>query len=885
MESSPEEPQQKRPHLNNNQENSSMARNSSSSSDDNKPVDAAVLQYQNHKLVQQLEAQKQELHDLEAKIMELKDKQASYDNMLIKVNQLWNQLDEDLVLLGVRAGADKSALQHLDRIDSSRGSIPSCPPEDMFLCRLLQKNSIPRDGTDGSINYIKEALASRQASTRELMKLLEDTIDAQRAKLEDIAQTLQGNQSAEDAIIQLHKLDDLMKEEAGHLHEAIDVLHLKHKQYADEIQTCINNHSVDQSEIKRLAGELEESMADLEESRRKLINLKMQKDGASGVQVPIPVPVLGVENGTMSPEKPSDRSKRLREAKESIEEVKVLAEDRLSELQEAQEDNMILLKQVQDLQNELKEDKYVLSSRPYTLVTDQLLHWNAEAERYKVATESLQADRSFIIRREKELNVKAESVDAARDKLDKSESKIEELEHQLQKCVIEKNEVEIKMEEALQDSGRKDVKEEFKVMASALLKEMGMMESRVNRWKGTADEANSLREKAQSLNSLLDRKTTDLKALADICAQQIGEIKSLNEIIEKMQKEQQELEFYLDMLGQQIYDNRGVMEINESERRAQSQAEILRNALDEHGLELRVRAAYEAEAAYQQRLSVAEAEIAELRAELEASERDVLELKEAMNIKEGESALYISEIETIGQAYEDMQTQKQHLLQQVTERDDYNIKLVSESVKAKQLQNLLLAENQALEKQLEQGNGLLESLKSRITQSEELMKLYQVEALTTIQEDRHLAIKIETAKWELADAEKEYKMLKSAVSSSEKEYEQIQRKVNDIQIELDSERNERKKLDEELMELNGAVAEMTSESGEAAIQKLQDEIKNCKAILKCGVCFDRPKEVVITKCYHLFCYQCIQRNLEIRLRKCPGCGTPFGQSDVRFVKI
>lgn len=26
--------------------------------------------------------------------------------------------------------------------------------------------------------------------------------------------------------------------------------------------------------------------------------------------------------------------------------------------------------------------------------------------------------------------------------------------------------------------------------------------------------------------------------------------------IEKMQKEQQELEFYLDMVGQQIYDNR-----------------------------------------------------------------------------------------------------------------------------------------------------------------------------------------------------------------------------------------------------------------------------------------------------------------------------------------
>lgn len=47
---------------------------------------------------------------------------------------------------------------------------------------------------------------------------------------------------------------------------------------------------------------------------------------------------------------------------------------------------------------------------------------------------------------------------------------------------------------------------------------------------------------------------------------------------------------------------------------------------------------------------------------------------------------------------------------------------------------------------------------------------------------------LEAAKWELADAEKELKMLKSTVFSSEKEHEQIQRKVDDIQIELDNER-------------------------------------------------------------------------------------------------
>ena len=32
--------------------------------------------------------------------------------------------------------------------------------------------------------------------------------------------------------------------------------------------------------------------------------------------------------------------------------------------------------------------------------------------------------------------------------------------------------------------------------------------------------------------------------------------------------------------------------------------------------------------------------------------------------------------QTIGQAYDDMQNQNQHLLQQITERDDYNIKVM-----------------------------------------------------------------------------------------------------------------------------------------------------------------------------------------------------------------
>jgi hypothetical protein len=71
-----------------------------------------------------------------------------------------------------------------------------------------------------------------------------------------------------------------------------------------------------------LKGDLEEIMAELEESRRKLVNLKMQKDAAVGIHMPAPSAV----NGNLSPEKTADRSKRLRELRDSLDETKVLVE-------------------------------------------------------------------------------------------------------------------------------------------------------------------------------------------------------------------------------------------------------------------------------------------------------------------------------------------------------------------------------------------------------------------------------------------------------------------------------------------------------------------------------------------------------------------------------
>lgn len=876
-----DEPMQKKPHLLDSvSPTAAMSLSSSPSRPVAKSVDATVLQLENQKLVQQLDLQKKRIYDVETKINELHLNQTFYDDQLISVNRLWNQLVDDLVLLGVRAGANHEALKYLDIADKKRGSVPPCAAEEMFLCRLLQVDSIGTSNCDEVVRKVEEGLALRHSSTMEVMGVFENTIASQRAKAESISQNLLAVKSAEDATVQLSYINDLMKEEARNLREMIDALNARHNEHTEQIQAYVSSHSTDQSELKHLKGELEEIKAELEENRRKLINLKMQKDAACEGHVTSPA----VANGSVSPEKPVDKTK-LRELKDSIDEIKAVAEGRLSELQAAQEYNLSLSRQCQDIENELKDDQYIYSSRLYSLIKDQLNHWNLEVDRYKVLTEAAQAERSFVMRREKDLNLREESLEAAKQKITTVGSRIEVLEQKLQSCIVEKNGLELETEEAIQDSERQDIKREFITMASTLSKEMEMMEAQLKRWKTTAHDALDLRQQAQSLRASLSNKADEQKGLEDKCAEQMAEIKSLKALIEKLLKEKLELQNLASIYTRESNDERGLVEIKESQRKAHAQAEELKNVLDEHFLELRVKAANETETACQERLATAKAEIAELRTQLDTSEREVLELKEGIKVKEQEAEALIAEMETVGQAYEDMQTQNQHLLQQVAERDDYNIKLVSESVKTKHAYNTHLSEKQVMEKQLQNVNASVEALKARIAHSEEQMKGCFAEAYKLIQEDRHLVLSLETAKWELADAEKEFRWIKSAVSSSEKEYEQISRRTDEIKLELDDERSEKKKLEEELMELNKELEELGSESVEAATLRLQEEVKNCKNILKCGVCFDRPKEVVIMKCFHLFCKQCIQRSLEIRHRKCPGCGTAFGQSDVRVVKM
>ncbi|KAK4529463.1 hypothetical protein CCYA_CCYA01G0320 [Cyanidiococcus yangmingshanensis] len=68
-------------------------------------------------------------------------------------------------------------------------------------------------------------------------------------------------------------------------------------------------------------------------------------------------------------------------------------------------------------------------------------------------------------------------------------------------------------------------------------------------------------------------------------------------------------------------------------------------------------------------------------------------------------------------------------------------------------------------------------------------------------------------------------------------------------------------------------------SGDADWQ--QEMIEELRRKLYCTVCKVQEKQVILVRCFHMFCRDCIQKNITNRNRKCPLCGDKFGTDDVK----
>ncbi|XP_051144585.1 E3 ubiquitin-protein ligase BRE1-like 1 [Andrographis paniculata] len=840
-----------------------------------KKLDATVLQFQNQKLIQKLETQKVEICGLEGRLCQLKDEQQSHDKIATIVNNSWEELVDELescsntILDSGKHGQGFGGKLVKDDGDSS--------PEESLLSRVLDSDVTESASTSVDVNEDENVEVGKTEKPekifRNIVVALDDLNELKNRLYTAYKKAASSNEQSQTVV------SSGLQSEVKSLRVAAINLHLKHRSLAGELQSQRDTDAKNKAALKRLEGELESTIFELEETNRNLAILRAERDIAKGS-------LLNRGNKLVANDRTRDKQGDLQNMESTLKELLDHSTVRLHELQQLHEDRLDVLRHLSKLQSKLKNVKCISSSQAYRLIKDQLEKAKTDVVQFQALCEQLQVDKEVLHCREKEVQMKSELVDVLRRSSAVSNSRISDLEAEIQRCIKEKHLIETKLDEASKEPGGKEIMLKFRDLVSSFPEKMGSMQTQLAKHKESAADIHCLRADVASLTNILNHKAKELETLTSRSAQQNAEIKRLQDVISDLKVTDKDLKLFLGMYEQQSTDSREVEEARSSEIAAWAHVQGLKSSLDEHNLELRVKVAIESEAKAQQKLAASEAEIAELRQKLEASKREKAGLSDVLKSKHEETEAYLSEIETIGQAYDDMQTQNQQLLQQITERDDYNVKLLLEGVRSRHVGDALLMEKRMLEKAVLQSKKTVDFGETKARRIEDQLQAHS-DHMKRLTDDRtRNASAAENAKRKLLDVKKLSQQTTGTLDEGQSQVEKARAHLTELQIESEKERFGRKRVEEKLDTLKRKAEQLKLQAdSSSATVKLRQELQEYKEILKCTVCHERRKEVVITKCFHLFCNPCIQRIVEARHRKCPVCSASFGANDVKPVYI
>ncbi|KAK6920353.1 hypothetical protein RJ641_016257 [Dillenia turbinata] len=525
-------------------------------SSEDKKIDTAVLQFQNQKLVQKLEAQKVESHALENKVSQLKEKQRPYDTTLTVVKNHWKELVGDFESSSINmrnsasSGRDAESLMAVDGGSSSTF-------DDAFTSRLAETGATescslrsrqPEEDAQTESEKIKNTL-SRIVTVLDSLCSLRDQVCA--------------------VVLRAVPEDDLCRQKTSNLEsEVINLrpqfsnLRLKYKELAKELQDHRDADAKNKAELKTLRGEFESTIVELVESNQKLAALKSERDAAKNAAFP----VLGLGNKQVTGDRTRDTQKDLQDMESALKELLDQSSSRLLELRRLHEERIETLQKLSTLQNSLKNVNNICSSQAYLLVMDQLAKSRSQVIQYQAIYEKLQVEKENLAWREREMNMKSDLLDVFRRSSAVAESRITELELEIKKHIDERNLIEAKLEDASREPSmkisifspismfikywesdffvvdddfggdlvlleRKDIIVKFKSLVSSFPEDMGGMQSQLSKYKEAAADIHSLRADMQSFTSILDRKTKELETLLARSAEKVAELQKLQAVV------------------------------------------------------------------------------------------------------------------------------------------------------------------------------------------------------------------------------------------------------------------------------------------------------------------------------------------------------------------
>uniref|UniRef100_A0A3P9N1X3 E3 ubiquitin protein ligase n=1 Tax=Poecilia reticulata TaxID=8081 RepID=A0A3P9N1X3_POERE len=356
---------------------------------------------------------------------------------------------------------------------------------------------------------------------------------------------------------------------------------------------------------------------------------------------------------------------------------------------------------------------------------------------------------------------------------------------------------------------------------------------------------------------------------------EMEQLKIVRTELKKAQESQREMKLLLDMYRSAPKEQRDKVQLMAAEKKTKS--ESLLNELRQRLRELEERERREGK-------KMADEEA--LR-KIRSVEEQIDILNKKLSIAKQEEDALLSEMDVTGQAFEDMQEQNIRLMQQLREKDDANFKLMSERIKSNQIHKLLKEEKEELADQLLTLKTQVDAQLQVVRKLEEKERLLQGTISTA---ERELALRTQALDMNKRKAQE------SALLSEElrAQLEQVQQKLKLVREEVvensisrEKESFNARRAQEDISKLRRKIekAKKPAEKISNGDEILNEEINEYKARLTCPCCNSRVKDAVLTKCFHVFCFECVKTRYDTRQRKCPKCNAAFGANDFHRIYI
>uniref|UniRef100_A0A8B9JGA5 E3 ubiquitin protein ligase n=1 Tax=Astyanax mexicanus TaxID=7994 RepID=A0A8B9JGA5_ASTMX len=908
--------------------------------------DIKALQVKNRKLGEALD-QRQVIEDeLRERVERLETRQATDDASLLILNRYWNQLDDNMRLIA--RGYDQAGSEPVDSQPSEPRSLkPGTPEPDgdsnqerakdrgqgegatSFLAMLASSTS---EEMEAELQERVESSRKQASRVVEIYESLKSTVDQLKKSLES-----EGNAALWEVAA---SLNTLLSNENEHLRQLTDDLMQKHSHMTSESRSLGRAATRAENRINELQVLIEELQWDTEKVRRRENRLNthlgevLERVNSKGYKV------CGEASsvcGTITINK-----RKFEEMNSELEENRELAENRLSELQKLQQDlqtvvqennnmKVSLLSRAEGLVRETAEYRCLQSQ--FSVLYNESLVLKAQLDetrarlnttraarlrqldhmendevslQRKVRTEVIQLEDTLAqVRKEYEmLRIEFEQTLAANEqagpinremrhlistlqthnqqmkgevvkykvRLRESQQDLNQV-SEISKCVTEPGtELDATVKEEEEKKEKEKEKEEKKEKEKEKEKEPKERE-RPSRSSVSAAVKEEKEKPSTSSSQSEDPPAERSAVVGGPKRKEVEQLKIVRAELKKAQESQREMKLLLDMYRSAPKEQRDKVQLMAAEKKSKAEAEELWQ---------RLRDLEERERREGKKMADEEA----LR-KIRSVEEQIDILNKKLSLAKQEEDALLSEMDVTGQAFEDMQEQNIRLMQQLREKDDANFKLMSERIKSNQIHKLLKEEKEELADQLL-------TLKTQVdAQLQVVRKLEEKERLlqgTISAAERELGLRtqaLDMNKRKAQDSALLSEEVRSQLEGVQQRLNAVREEVIENSISREKESFNARRAQEDISKLRRKIekAKKPAENIRNGDEILNEEINEYKARLTCPCCNSRVKDAVLTKCFHVFCFECVKTRYDTRQRKCPKCNAAFGANDFHRIYI